>query len=382
MNDETYQGDDRSEFMCEVVQVAAVYKHPNADKLVILELNSVKGRLAYRVVDRVGRNAGDIVAYLSVDTVVPTSRPEFKFLKDRQDGANKDYFRIRAARLRGVYSEGLVVDAPFGFVIGDSLKDHFEVTYHNPDVGGGNLTGPTPPKPKNDWRRNVVPEYGVVSLKKVPFLFDRLQPVAVTEKVHGTNFRFGWALKKHGLWPKYEWIIGSHRTFKSDNRPLWTRIVDKVLGRSPKVSSWYGNDIWSEVAAKAGLREESREYQGIVFYGEIYGVTYDGKQIQSLTYGRTTPGLLLFDAYDTENRTWLTRAQLVVAAKTMGLTCVPHLATLYYNLDVIRELAEGPSCLFPGHTREGVVVEPVFRIDGTKGKWVGEGYRLTQAKEK
>lgn len=373
-----------SEFACEVVRIAEVQPHPNADRLELVRFYMANEGpdphtnallTAYTCVSQKGTfKPGDLAVYVSVDAVVPLDRPEFTFLAQRPDGAGKTHFRIRAARLRGVYSEGLLVPAPEGAGLGTELATAWGVTQHQPPqprTPRGSL-GPTAPSRRIGKLEALVPQYGVVSLRKAPHLFRDDEAVLVTEKIHGTNFRFGWV----GTWPRRTFVVGSHRTFKHGHR-TW---LDRLLGRK-RPSSWYGEDLWVATAEKYDLRRRCRLAPGVVFYGEIYGYTPGGARIQDMTYGATPaqgPQVRLFDAYDTRARRWLTHGELATLAADLEL---PDLAPWVvfmgggFSLDRVRELAEQDSTLAPGHLAEGVVVES-YETPGKKGKWVSERYRM------
>src|SRR5690606_14850268 len=56
---------------------------------------------------------GDLVVYFEVDSVLP-ERPEFEFLRDRcyvseKNSVNGAGFRLKTIRLRGIYSQGLIL---------------------------------------------------------------------------------------------------------------------------------------------------------------------------------------------------------------------------------------------------------------------------------
>lgn len=357
-------GSDESEQIAEVVEITEVLPHPNADRLEILHFRRKGGPTAYTVVDRKGRKAGDLVVYVGVDCIVPIIGP-FKFLSERPDGKDKSHFRLRAARFRGVYSEGLIVDLPdAAWGLGKQVADLMAISYHNPEPEGA--AGPTQPskKPRRDWRRNVIPEYGVISLRKAPHHFTPGEPVVVTEKVHGTNARFGLIGS--------QFVVGSHRTFKTDNRRWWERL----LGVGPKVHGpgWYGEDLWMHVALTRALHAECEQFRGWVFYGEIYGTTPGGKKVQDLTYGLRGPALRLFDAWHTGEKRWASWLELRGMAHDMGISVVPVLYVGPYDLEEVQRLAEGQSTLDKGTVREGVVVR-ALDDPGRRGKWVGEGYR-------
>src|ERR1043165_44604 len=96
-----------TEFTAEVVRITDVYKHPNADKLEIalFELAG-SGQANYECVIQTGSfKVGQLAVYFSVDCILPTDHPDFKFLTTRLDGAGKTHYRLKAARLRGVRSE-------------------------------------------------------------------------------------------------------------------------------------------------------------------------------------------------------------------------------------------------------------------------------------
>lgn len=360
-----------TEFTAEVVRVTRILPHPNADKLEIVrfEMKDV-GETTYEVVSQIGTfKPGDLAAYFSVDCLLPTKHPDFSFLLSRLDGAGKEVYRLRAARLRGVFSQGLLVPAPkngseYDVEFGQDIAADYGVTYYRapepgvPSVGGGSYKKPAV---------QPFPVYTVESLKKVPRLFEEGERVCVTEKIHGTNFRFGWVRRKVlGIPFGWKFVIGSHRTI-----------------RDGKKSSYYGDDIYSQYAERKNLAARVRAYKGHTFYGELYGYTYDGAKIQDLTYGRSPeagPGLAIFDIRD-HHGDWLdpwTRRNLCADLELDHVPVVSGdetLTTTAFNLDEIQAMAEGKSLLFPKQLREGVVVE---NADGLrrKAKYVGQGYLL------
>lgn len=361
---------DDSEFIAEVVRITEVLPHPNADRLDIIHFERKSGPTAYTVVDRKGRSVGDLVGYVGVDSLLPTKHPEFSFLKERPDGQGKAIYRLRAARLRKVYSEGLVFDLAEDTVwnLGDDVSRFYGVGYHNPSPP--EVQGPTPPaKRRRDWR-NFIPQYSVTSLRKAPKLFEPGEEVWVTEKVHGTNVRFGRV--------KGQFLVGSHRTWKTDNRRWW----QKLLGFRKPGPGWYGEDIWVEAARQWNLDVETESFPGIVFYGELYGFTPGGKPIQDLTYGLAPGsriGLRLFDAWDAKKQEYLPRQEVVLMAAEMGVDMVPVLHHGPANLLDAQLLAEGRSTLDKDTVREGVVITSAS--GDRRGKWVGETYRTCKEPE-
>lgn len=346
-------GRNTTEFSAEVVRIASVSPHPNAERLDLIRFEMKgSGLSGYEVVSQKGSwKPGDLAAYFSVDCLLPVNHPEFAFLKER---TTKPVHRLRAARLRGVFSQGLLVPTPKGSVFGAHIADHFGVTYHSdPEPEAVSSGGVKKPK------KQPMPIYGVDSLRKCPRLFEDGEEVVITEKIHGTNFRFGWVRRRLlGIPLGWKFVVGSHRVIKGEDRG----------------GHFYGEDVWSQAAEKMGLAEKTRRYKGFTFYGEIYGFTYSGGAIQDLVYGRTPadgPGLAIFDVLTGEG--YLLPVARHTLLGILGLPEVPFVHRGPWH-EGLKGFAEGKSYVTGNHIREGIVVEAVETRK--KAKYVGEGYLL------
>ncbi len=352
-----YTGTD-TEFSAEVVQITEVLPHPNADRLDIVHFAMASGPTVYDVVIQKGTfKVGDLAAYFSVDCLLPTAHEAFAFLTGRLDGAGKDVYRLRAARLRGVFSQGLMVPAPLGLTLGDSVAELFGVGYHRAAEPAEN----TNQQPSKKPRKQPLPIYGVESLKKVPRMFSDEEPVLVTEKCHGSNARWSW-IPKTFLGIRYGWrfVVGSHRVIKEGQG-----------------NHFYDEDVWTMAAKNMRLAERTAKYKGYAFYGELYGHTYTGQKIQDLTYGRGPsdgPGLMCFDILAPDG-TWLPWSERAEILEACSLDHVPILHMGVTTRADILAMAEGKSTLDNKTQREGVVVEA---LEGArrKAKYVGEGYLM------
>lgn len=348
-------GETTSEFTAEVVRITSVTAHPNADRLSIAKFElKGSGESAYEVVT--GKDefrVGDLAAYWSVDCLVPTAHKDFAFLLGRLDGAGKDYYRLKAARLRGVFSQGLLTRltpplAPLQF--GSQLAAAYGVTYHrDPEPSSPNVSPGKSAKPN----ASLGPQYGVESLKKAPRLFKEGEPVCITEKLHGCNFRFGWVKRKFlGFTIGYRFMVGSHRTVKSPG----------------------DNDLWSNAAKSMGLAAKTKAYPGRIFYGELYGRTEGGAGIQDLTYGQTGPALAVFDVLDQKHNQWLAPFERLALLDEVSLPSVPVLCPFIRWSPELPGLYEGEKSAVDGATiKEGVVVES-YNGPRRKAKFVFEQY--------
>jgi RNA ligase (TIGR02306 family) len=371
---------DDSEFMCCVVRVADVCPHPGADRLELASF-TVDGKTTFPYQLVVGRNefeVGDYGVYISPDSVVPISGP-FAFLSSRLDAKGKERYRIRSAKLRGVFSPGLLVPAGPGVGdrdLGKDVSEQLGVAKWEPvenGIDGDELTlNPSGKKllPPID----PYPIYSVTALKKCSWLFEEGEDVVVTEKIHGTNFRFGYGGRD-------KFYYGTHRTPLVDVRSWWQKLADWTKGKRRRINHrpGFGNP-WSEAVEKFELEDVCRFYPDFVFYGELFGTTSTGRKIQDLTYGVGGLGLMIFDIWHAGEQRWLAAAERYGDVKTclnkLGLAYVATLHRGPYSADLIKRLAEEDSVY--GGIREGVIIESTAGLR-RKAKWVSERYHLRAA---
>lgn len=304
-----------------VVRIERIEPHPNADRLSITRIHG-----GYPVVIRSDEfREGDLAVYVPVDAIVPPEA-RWAFLKDQR--------RIRARRIRGTFSMGLLAVAEPGWTEGQRVGELLGITHHEPIVE----------RPDEDERDpGSIPHYtDVEPLRRWEEILRPDEEVVVTEKIHGTNGRFGWVDGR--LW------CGSRTRFKVPGVSQWWRIADA-----------YG--LAAKLAADPGL----------VLYGEVYG------RVQELRYGvDDAVRLIVFDALDLALGRYLDYDRFVERVDRLGLPQVPVLYRGPWR-DLPPGLAEGPSVLGGGHVREGFVVRPtVERFDDRVGRVIlklhGEGY--------
>lgn len=323
-----------SEFRVEVVEIGEIEKHPNADTL---SKTMVLG--GYPVLFKTGQfRPGDKAVYVSVDALVPLGREEFKFL---DDGCGKSRMRVRAKKLRGIFSMGLLIPAPAGVEVGTSLIDEFGVEKYLPaserEVLGGDAESPP---------LAGIPHYDLESIRKCRSFFRHGEEVVVTEKLHGTNARF---------------VYHNGRLYCSSR---------KFFRKFREDSAWW------RIAKKYELEHKLSGRPDFVFFGEVFG-----KGIQDLSYGTDSPIFNVFDIWDSADKRWLNWEEVKSMCAALKLETVPVLTTGPYDEEKIFALAEGKSSM-ANHVREGVVVRaPIERFDHehqTRSvlKLVGQGYML------
>lgn len=323
-----------SEFKVELIRVGEVRPHPNADALDITNVYQ------YPVVIRRGDfKPGDLAVYVPVDAIVPAGDPRWEFLGEHR--------RIKAKKLRGVFSMGLLVpfEPPQGATAFEGLDIGIAlgITKYEPPVQNMMDT-------ENEADPGFLPVYtDIEGLRRWPDILQPGEPVIITEKIHGANARF--VFRDGRLW------VGSRTNIKrEDERNMWWR-----------------------VAAGLKLAERLAHVSDMAIYGEVYG------QVQDLKYGKSGVDLVLFDAMDTRTRTYLDHEAFSALAKQLDLPTVPVLYGGPWGHEM-KALAEGQS-LVPGaqNVREGFVVRPLHeRFDERIGrvilKMLGEGYLTRKEK--
>jgi RNA ligase (TIGR02306 family) len=296
-----------SEFHVKVVRIGKVEKHPSADNL------SVTHVADYPCIVRTGEIAeGDLAVYVPIDSVVPKGDPRWAFLGE--------HLRIRARRLRGVFSMGLLVPADPGMVEGDDVAERLGITKYEPpepfQMGGDN---------EKDF--GYMPVYtDIEGLRAHPDLLQPSEEVALHEKVHGSNGRA--LFHKDRLW------VGSHTGVKR---------MDPT-------------NLWWKAALAYDLEAKMRAVPGIVIYWEVYG------WVQNLRYGIDKAHCIkiaLFDALDMQTRVYLDHDDFTALAIRLELPTVPLLFRGPWDPS-LKSHAEGPTVIGNGvHVREGFVVRPV-----------------------
>jgi RNA ligase (TIGR02306 family) len=219
----------------------------------------------------------DQVIIATTDAVIPVS------ISDEMGvtGYLRKGQRVRTVKLRGVYSECLILPMDL-LVFSDKISDGEDMMemlgifkYEPPvkmvemSVGGRKF--------KYHQNPNFHVYYKFPNLKNAPEMFNEEDLVTITRKLHGTNARYGIVRKKNlslwdrvrkffgNKWVEFEYVYGSHNVEKGSDS-----------------QGFYSTDVWRTVAEEYNIKEKLWEYvkeyydpqhlgSGIVIYGEIYG---------------------------------------------------------------------------------------------------------------
>jgi RNA ligase (TIGR02306 family) len=237
------------------------------------------------IVKKGSHKAYELVVVATTDAVIP---------QELSDAINVTNYlrkgqRVRTVKLRGVYSECLVISLDslpqmkeqytkgigYYWDEGTDLMEKLGIFKYEPPAVEVQLAS------GRKIRYSQNPNFGIYykfpNIKNVKGMFNEFDEVEVTRKIHGTNARYG-IVKKNKLsiwdkvkrffgdkWVDYEYVYGSHNVEKGSDS-----------------QGFYDSDVWKTIAEKYHIREQlwnlfkslQDVYEigsGIVIYGEIYG---------------------------------------------------------------------------------------------------------------
>lgn len=345
-----------------VAKILKVEAHPNADRL---ELATVFGWNC--VVQKGAFQAGDLVVYIPIDSVLPQELEDHIF--GPQSKIKLHNHRVKTIKLRGAISQGLIVSVPsiMDYLKYDAKEDFDEDTeltealkvikYEPWEPDFQAQVGPARKTYKNPHFKTY---YKMSNFKYYDRLFQPEDEVVITEKIHGTNFRAGWVpfydntlwrkiLKFVGLAPKWQFVYGSHNV----------QISEKFL-----YNGYYDSNVYVEAVKKYELAKKIPK--GRVIYGEIYGDGIQKNYVYGLDVGEHR--FALFDIMDSVSGEYLNWAEFHKEAVEMKLEVVPILHVGPYGTDDHRDLIEGRSTLNGDTIREGAIIKSTVESPCAAGR--------------
>jgi RNA ligase (TIGR02306 family) len=287
--------------------------------------------------------AGDLVVVATTDAVIPQK------LSDAMNVTNylRKGQRVRTVKLRGVYSECLIIPLKYAEKLthpkakwdeGTDMMDMLGIFKYEPPVKMVQLASGK--KIRYHENPNFLVYYKFPNQKNVPDMFNENDIVEITRKIHGTNARYG-IVKKNKLslldkfkmavarkikpdwkWCGYEFVVGSHNVEKGSDS-----------------QGFYDRNVWFDVEKKYEIKKRLWNYvkqyspedigSGVVVYGEIYGA---GIQ-KGYDYGLTDIEFAGFDVM--KNGAYLNTQDCRIVVK--HLLELPIVETLYegrWNKDI------------------------------------------------
>ena len=333
-----------AQFEVPVVRVDRIEDHPNADAL---EIAVVRG---YRCVVKIGAHrAGDLVAYIPEDAIVPEPLiREMKLWDESKDKgmlAGKRGDRVKAIRLRGVVSQGLLHPVE-GHTEGENLAARLDIVKYEPPI-------PIHMQGEVCNLRGRTLKYDIESIQKFPEVLREGEEVVFTEKIHGTWTCFGfWPGLDHPELLEGGTIINSKGVSDTGLAFKWNEANRSNLYVLSFRAAMLETGCWDRVRAAC-----ERTGEPIFILGETFG-----KKVQDLQYGQQGRAFRAFDVYVGEPRggRYLDHDELLARAKRQwGLDIVPRLYRGPFSMEAAERHRDGKTTFRGRHVREGIVISPV-----------------------
>lgn len=320
------------------VEKLVIEPHPNAD---LLELAQVG--LYNAVVLKDQFKTGDYAIYIPEAAIVPDELIEELGLTGKLAGKAKN--RVKAVRLRGALSQGIVCrpkalngtdftsDPHPGFNYAELLG----ITKWVPEIPA-HMSGAVISAPE------LIRWPDIENLKRYPDIFTSGEQVVATEKIHGTCCLMTYA--------------EGDRFFVSS----------KGFGEKSLALEENSSNLYWRAAQQYNLREQlsciAIDYDLIAvgLFGEVYG-----QGVQDLGYGKAagrneTLGFVAFDIAGVDadgGKRWLNADDFASIAAEHGIPTAPVLYRGPFDLEALNEVVSGPTVLGEGvHIREGIVIRP------------------------
>ncbi len=371
-----------SEWNPQIVRIEQLRPHPDADSL---DIAVVLGD--YPVIVKRGEyQVGDLAGYIPIDTVTPDTE-QFYFLcpkayekyedeqgnlQQRQLGPKypvgqvpEKYRVIKAKRIRGTFSMGMLVSVPymdkdglcafpFSYCVGESIVDVLQLKkveeQEEENIPCAKMRGINTESPPKGF---TVPHYDIDGIRKYVNCLQEGEEIVLTEKLHGSN-----------------------AAFVHDGERLWTKSRNWFKRRDK-------DDMWWDIAFRYDLEDKLSQFPHLVFFGEVYGQVKGFRYDTKIEGGRLLPRVRFFDIWDTKQLRYLDFDDFVAIIQSTKLDAVPLLYRgAWTGKEALYPYAEGLTTLGGKHVREGFVLrtakeryEP--RLDSRMCvKLVGEGYSL------
>lgn len=360
--------------LAHIEQIVDIQPIPDADKIEVATI------LGWKVVIAKADNfhIGDKVIYIEIDSKVP-ERPEFEFLRDRK-------FRVRTIRLRGQYSQGLIMPMKIlgdkDYNVGTDVTKELGIIYYVPEdnvrkadkvpksvryqsmaARHKNLFKNQPFRwlMKREWGRRIlfiffgkkkdspksfptkfafVHKTDETRIEAMPWLLGYDKPLIVTEKLDGTSTTFILErVRKH----KYEfWVLSRNiRQFNEDQ------------------DCYHDYNIYWTMAKKYNVEEHLREY--LEAHPDLSYVCLQGESVGSV---QKNPLKLQED--DIYFFNFINSAAGRVSSligkeivESWGMKWVPILDTNFKmpsDMEEFKQMATAKSVVNPKVMREGIVL--------------------------
>ena len=355
-----------------IVEVCTIDKIVPAKGFDRLEFAIVKGWQC--LVGKGLYTSGDLCIFIPPDAIIPPQLEERVFSNAKIKLKNG---RIEPIKLKGLYSQGLVVPISYleetgvtNTFIGMDVKDILGIVKYEPKVKEKPKGLDVKTSTSGKWflRSNFIEYPKIHHFQNFPFSFSEGEVVHISEKIHGTSFRCGYItrkpkgfiqnlkklLAKHfkmckKLWDDKEFVYGSRKVDLSD-----------IPFEKIKETAFYKENVYGKTVKQYNLKAVcemlSRQCRDadVLIFGEIYGPSIQ----KGYHYGLDNDEIA-FRVYDIMlNNMWVEPSCLDCFLPSK-IETVPQIAIKPFNEDEVTEYLLGlKSFCTKQKVPEGIVIRP------------------------
>lgn len=327
-----------------------VLPHPQAD---LLELAQVGDYLS--IIPKGQFQTGDLAVYIPEQAIVPENVIEELGLTGKLSGKAKN--RVRAIKLRGILSQGLIYPNKGDWKEGELLNDTLGITKYEPELPV-HLAGEV-----DNVGEEYTLKYDIENFKKFPDVIAEGEMVQLTEKLHGTFSMFT-----------------ATPTADANDKLIDSRFAVSSKGLGAKGLAFKDNEknennLYLKTAKELNIFEVAgvladRFGKNVTLAGEIFG-----SKVQDLQYGvEGGTQFRLFDiavGNERSEKRYLNHEDVEAICKEFNIQRVPVLFVGKFSKEILLEHTYGKETVSgnESHIREGVVIKPlVERYDPKIGR--------------
>ena len=314
-----------SKWEVKVRKISKVMPHENADRLDVARADGFDWDI---VVGKDQFKVGDLAVYVPIESILPQNLVDTIFKDSKVKPHNG---RVKAVKIRQKVSYGLLLTPQEGMKNGDDVAEKLGIVkWEPPEFLPGTRSFAVKKRNQNLYFKEYV---DIENIKYYPNTFGYDEgDVIITEKIHGTNFRFGKLKKSPGNWfqkiwnrvtSDHEFVVGSHHVQQNPLAMGKTWLEQRGLTT--------GN-VYLETVKKLNAKEWCPD--NYIFFGEIYG-----KGIQDMNYGLNEPSVAFFDVMYIDPVTgedrYLNYDEFTALCDDYGLERVPELYRGPWNQDCL-----------------------------------------------
>lgn len=336
-----------SSLMVKVIRIDQVVPHPNADRMELAHIGGWQcctGKGQFRT--------GDLAIYIPPDAVLPKEFAEQIGVAQYLGNGN----RVKTVRLRKEVSQGILIPSN-GHREGEDVAEVYGITKWEPPVS------PFSGGMQRKFSKKHTPYFPrYTDIENFNYFNTALgddEEVTITEKLHGTNFRYG-IVKGENPYPWYRFLYHRIRDgFGMSCDRLVLEGVEKYVGSHNVVLQEQAGNLYWQAANEQFKFLGSAIPHHLVFFGEIVGPSI--QKGYDYGYSGNGFGVYLFDIYDSRTQEYLGVSEFLQTCHGLNLPTVPVLFRGSWGKakQCLADFRDGKTHT-PGakHIREGCVIRP------------------------